>query len=116
MTLLITDGCVHLLYNSSWKILQHAAGQLRSGQPVRYGKGRRFGLSITYKIRPAGSLSSCQPSGQPCWASPLDFALIGFSQREGKQREEELAGAHNRYLTGEGASLYVTVDVSWQEV
>jgi hypothetical protein len=28
----MTDGCVHLLYNSSWKFHQLAAGQLLSGQ------------------------------------------------------------------------------------
>ncbi len=45
---------VHLLYNSSWKFRELAAGQLLSGQPVRYGKGRRYGPSITNKITPAG--------------------------------------------------------------
>ncbi len=40
------------------------------------GKGRRYGPSITYKIPPAGSLSSSQPGGPPCWASPLAFGLI----------------------------------------
>jgi hypothetical protein len=34
-----------LPYNSSWKFHQLAAGQFLSGQPVRYGKGRRYGLS-----------------------------------------------------------------------
>ncbi len=29
------------------------------------------------KSHPAGSLSSCQQSGPPCWASPLTFGLIG---------------------------------------
>jgi hypothetical protein len=29
--------------------------------------------AITYKITPAGSLSSSQPGGPPCWASPLAF-------------------------------------------
>jgi hypothetical protein len=32
--------------------------------PVRYGKGRWRGPSITYKITPAGSLSSMQPARQ----------------------------------------------------
>jgi hypothetical protein len=32
---------VHLLYNRSWKFHQLAAGQLLSGQPVWYVKGRR---------------------------------------------------------------------------
>ncbi len=71
------DGCVHLLYNNSWKFHQLAARQLLSGQPVLYGKGRRYGPSITYKITPAGPLSSSQPGGPPCWASPLVFGLIG---------------------------------------
>jgi hypothetical protein len=72
----MTDGCVHLLFNSSWKVYQLAAGQLLSGQQVRYGKGRRYGPSITYKITPAGSLSSSQPGVSPCWANPLSFVLI----------------------------------------
>ena len=63
------------LYNSSWKFHGLAAGQLLSGQPLQYGKGRRYGPSITYNITPAGSLSSSQPGGPPCWASPLAFGL-----------------------------------------
>jgi hypothetical protein len=77
VTAVMTDGCVHLLYNSSWKFHQLAAGQLLSGQPVRYGKGSRYGPSITNKITPAGSLSPSQPGGPPCWASSLTFGLIG---------------------------------------
>ncbi len=38
----------------------------------RYGKGRRYGPSIKH----AGSLSSSQPGGPPCWTSPLFFGLI----------------------------------------
>jgi hypothetical protein len=72
----MTDGCVLLLYNSSWKFLQLAAGQLLSEQPVRYGKGRWY--KITYKITPAGSLSFSQPGGPSCWASPLALGLIGY--------------------------------------
>jgi hypothetical protein len=42
------DGwlCTILLYSSSWKFHQLAAGQLLSEQPVRYGTGRRYGPSI----------------------------------------------------------------------
>ncbi len=29
------------------------------------------------KSHPAGSLSSSQPGGPPCWTSPLAFGLIG---------------------------------------
>jgi hypothetical protein len=80
VTAVMTDDCVHLLSNSSWKLLQHAAGQLLSWQPVRYGKGRRYGPFITNKIAPpAGSLSSSQPGGPPCWTSPLAFDLIGYN-------------------------------------
>ncbi len=70
-TQLMTDGCVHLLFNSSYKFSQLAAWQLLSGQPIRYGKSRRYGPSIMYKITPAGSLSLLQPArraavlGQP---------------------------------------------------
>jgi hypothetical protein len=51
---------VQLLYNSSWKFHQLAAGQLLSGQPVRYRKASQDGPFIMYKITPAGSLSSSQ--------------------------------------------------------
>jgi hypothetical protein len=64
-------------FTSSWNFHQLAAGQLLSGQPVRSGKAKRYGPSITYKITPAGSLSSSQPGGPPCWTSPLAFGLIG---------------------------------------
>ncbi len=76
LTQLMMDGWVHLLNNSSWKFHQLAAGQLLLGQLVRYGKDS---LSITYKITPAESLSSSQPGGPPCWASPLAFGLIGYN-------------------------------------
>jgi hypothetical protein len=56
---------------------QLAAGQPLSGQPVLYGKGRRYGPSLTCTITPAGSLSSSQPGGPPCWTCPLTFGLIG---------------------------------------
>jgi hypothetical protein len=83
----MTDGCVHLLYNISWKFLQLAAGQLLSGQPVRYGgKGKRYGPSITYKITPAGSLSSSPPGGPPFWASTLAFGLIGMGHSKKQLR------------------------------
>ncbi len=74
----MTDGYVDLLYNSSWKFHQLAAGQLLSGQPVGYRKGRWFGPSITYKITPVGSLSSSQPGGPLCWAISLAFGILGL--------------------------------------
>jgi hypothetical protein len=64
-----------------YKFRQLAAGQLLSGQPVLYGKCRRYGPYITYKITPAGSLSSSQPGGLPCWASSLAFNLIALNIR-----------------------------------
>jgi hypothetical protein len=77
----MTDGCVHIQENSRWKFHQLAARQLLSGQLVRYGKARRYDRSITYKITrtPVGSISSSQPGGPPCWASPQAFGLIGCS-------------------------------------
>ncbi len=45
------------------------------------GKNRRSGPSITFKVTPAGSLSSSQPGGPPCWTSPLACGLIGFAPR-----------------------------------
>jgi hypothetical protein len=81
-------GHAFLAWRSSWRMVVYiyyiiAAGnyistlQRLSGQPVRYGKSRRYLPSITYKITPAGSLSSSQPGGPPCWTSPLAFGLIG---------------------------------------
>ncbi len=57
----MTDGDVNLLYKSSWKFHQLAAGQPLLGQPIRYGKGRLYLPSTKYIITPAGSLSSSQP-------------------------------------------------------
>jgi hypothetical protein len=80
------------IYNSNWKFHQLAAGQLLSGQAVRYGKGRRYGPSITYKITPAGSLFSSHRGGPPYWASPLVFGLtewrrtLGFPMGGGRGR------------------------------
>ncbi len=46
-------------------------------------QGRRHRPSITYKTtsHPAGSLSSSQTGGPPCWASPLAFGLHGVHGR-----------------------------------
>ncbi len=64
-------------YSYSWNFHQLAAGQLLSGQPVRYGKaGGTARPSPTKSHLPAGPLSSRQPGGPPCWASPLAFGLI----------------------------------------
>jgi hypothetical protein len=46
----------------------------RAGGTVH--QDRRHGQSITYKIITAGSLSSSQPGGPPCWTSPLAFGLM----------------------------------------
>jgi hypothetical protein len=77
----MTDGWVHLLYNSSWAFQQIATGRPWSGQPARYRKGRWYGLYIKYKTTPAGSLSSSQPGWPPCWACPLAFWHIGSPGR-----------------------------------
>jgi hypothetical protein len=69
----MTDSSVTAAGNS----ISSQLGNLLSGQPVRYEKGKRYGRFIT----PAGSLSSSQPGGPPCWASPLAFGLIGFNCR-----------------------------------
>ncbi len=66
------DGCVHFLYNSSWTFHQLAASGMTTST-VR--KRLTVSPSITYKSTPAGSLSSSQPGGPPCWASPLAFGL-----------------------------------------
>jgi hypothetical protein len=62
----MTDGCTNLLCNISWKF-----HQLLSGQPVRKKKA---GGTALHHCR--GSLSSSQPGGPPCWASPLAFGPL----------------------------------------
>ena len=54
----MTDGCVHLLFNNCWNIPSAHSWAAPVGQRVEYGKGRWYGPFITYKITPAGSLSS----------------------------------------------------------
>ncbi len=75
----MTDGCycITAAGNLGNSISSQLGMQLLLGQPVRNGKGRRYGPSITYKTTPARSLPSSQAGGQPCWASPLAFDLIG---------------------------------------
>ncbi len=68
-----------LAWLSSFRVVVYISSQLGSswqGNQVRYGKVRRYGPSITYKITPAASLPSSQPGGTPCWVSPLAFGLI----------------------------------------
>jgi hypothetical protein len=67
------DGCEHLVYYGSYKFHKLAAEQLLSGKLVQYGR-QVYGPFITYKITPAGSLSSSQPGGPQ--VSPLAFGLI----------------------------------------
>jgi hypothetical protein len=47
-----------------------------SSQGNRYGKSRRCGPSITHKITPAGSPSSSQQGGPPCWTRTQAFGVI----------------------------------------
>ncbi len=51
----------------SWAAPVRATGTVRRRQAVRYSP------SITYKITPAGSLSSCQPGGPPCLGQPTSI-------------------------------------------
>jgi hypothetical protein len=37
------------------------------------------GVFCPFFSHPAGSLSSSQPGGPPCWDSPLAFGLIGYT-------------------------------------
>jgi hypothetical protein len=87
---------------------QLVAGQLQSGQPIQYGKGRRYGPSITYKITPAGSLSSSQPGGPPCWSSPLAFGHMDIT------REMENLGVTHRRATVDLALLYTGKEIEAQ--
>ncbi len=70
LTAVMTDGCVHLLYNSSWKFNQLAAGQLLSGQPVRYGKAGSMDRPSQCKSHLPGHCPPAQLSRAPCRASP----------------------------------------------
>jgi hypothetical protein len=69
----MTDYCVFYIYEIT------AAGNSINLQMGSSVQGNRYstekaavGPNITYKITPAGSLSSSQPGG------PLAFGLIGF--------------------------------------
>ncbi len=58
----------HFLYNSSWKFHQLATGQLLSGRPVRYGKGRRYAhLSSTKSHLPGHS----PPASHSLWRAAV---------------------------------------------
>jgi hypothetical protein len=48
----------------------------RPGQMVWSVRAGGMDRSSRTKSHPAGSLSSSQPGGPPCWASSLDFGLI----------------------------------------
>jgi hypothetical protein len=69
--------------HGSTRVPGHAFPAWRSSwwMVVYIYKGKRYGRSITYKITPAGSLSSSQPIGPPCWASSLAFGLVGLNFR-----------------------------------
>jgi hypothetical protein len=73
------DGvCVHL-------VIDHP--QTGASGVVR--QGRRHRPSITYKTtsHPAGSLSSSQTGGPPCWARHLAYGLIGVYSKEAESSE-----------------------------
>ncbi len=95
------DGCLHLPYTSSWKFHQLATGQLLSGQPLRYGKGGRYGPSITFKITPTGSLFSSSQAGRR--VGPALYVAFGLI---GQYSENHLPGA-------EAWPIHIMGDVSW---
>ncbi len=51
----------------------------RPGQMVWSARAGGMDRPSRTQSHPAGSLSSCQPSGPPCWASPLAFGLVGHT-------------------------------------
>jgi hypothetical protein len=53
----------------SWAAAERADGTVRAGGMDR--------PSCTKSHPAAGSLSSSQPGGPPCWTNPLAFGLIG---------------------------------------
>jgi hypothetical protein len=61
----MTVFCVHLVIN-----------QPQTGASGVVRQGRRHGRPSRTKSHPAGSISSRQPGGPPCWTSPLAFGLI----------------------------------------
>ncbi len=56
------------------------SSQLLSGQQVRYGKGRRYGPSIKYKITIAASLLLQPARRAAVLAQPSSFGLIGHPE------------------------------------
>jgi hypothetical protein len=66
----MTDGCVHLLYYRSWKFRQLTAGQLLTGQPVRFGKAGGTARPAQYKSHPlTGHCPPAKLSRAPCRAT-----------------------------------------------
>ncbi len=73
-------------------------------------RGKWCGPSGQAASHPAGSFSSSQPDGPPCWASPLAFGLIARTQqstqtyqrsslpRSQKQKEKMLSSGLRRLL------------------
>jgi hypothetical protein len=83
--------CVHLLFNSSWEFHQLAAGQLLSGQPVRYVKGR-CGTARPSRTKshlpghsPPTAVSGQPSSLRPHWVCLLSAEVRGTGIEEGRK-------------------------------
>jgi hypothetical protein len=74
---LLTVFCLH-------SVLEHQQQQLdlqetrssRPGQAVRFTREGGMDRPSQHKSQPAGSLSSSQPDGPPCWVISLAFASL----------------------------------------
>ncbi len=55
--------------------------QAQTGANGVVRQDRWHGRPLCTKSHPAGSLSSSQSGGPPCWASPLAFGLIDCTHR-----------------------------------
>ncbi len=70
------DGYTVYIYNITAEGNSISSHLGISCQGNQYGTKKADVTVIKDKITPAGSLSSSQPGGPPCWFSPLAFGLI----------------------------------------
>jgi hypothetical protein len=94
----MTDGCVRLLYYVQQLEIpspSSSAAPVKATGTVRKRQARRYGPYVTCKITSDGSLSSSQPGGPPCWASPLtNYAKT--TRGEGKRGVEIKRGGTDK--------------------
>ncbi len=70
-------GHAFLTWLSLWRCFSNRSAPGRDNWCQRSARAGGTDSPSRTESQPAGSLSSSQPGGPPCWARPLDFGLIG---------------------------------------